>query len=169
VPNFVKSGPRGSNVNESLLTKSLPHQLEAILGMTTERARAAGTASFQIPSDTAVTGLRTAGAGTAPPSAGFDPTRAIEMKTARQSQTLGRKSHQHRYSNRSGSRGTMLTAGFAALWNLRTALDTALYRQWRSLPDLSMQLEKSHPLSEQPFLRITSAVMLEPKYHENGL
>jgi curved DNA-binding protein CbpA len=135
-PNFVKSAPKESNVNESLLTKSPAHQLEAILGMTTEHARAAGTASIQIPSDTAATGLRTTGAGTVPPSAEFGGTRAIERKTARQSQTLGRKSHQHRYASRTGSRGTVLAAGFAALWNLRMALDGALYRQWRSLRDL---------------------------------
>jgi hypothetical protein len=158
VPNFVKSVPRGSNVDESLLTKSLAHQLEAILGTPTERARAAGTASIQIPSDTAVTGLTTAGTGIAPPSAQFDPTPAVEMKTARQSQTLGRKSHQHRYSSRSGSRGTMVTAGFAALWKLRTALGSALYRQWRSLPDLSMQLEKSGRTSTTPLHVATSRV-----------
>jgi curved DNA-binding protein CbpA len=135
VPNFVKSVPRGSNVNESLLTEPAPHQLEAIFGMTTERARA-GTGSIQIRSDTTVTGLRTTDAATAPPSAEFDGTRAIERKPARQSQPLGRKSHQHRYSSRSGSRGTVLTAGFAALSNLRTALDSALNWQWRSLRDL---------------------------------
>jgi hypothetical protein len=136
VPNFVKSVPRGSNVNESLLTKSSQHQLEAILGMPTERARTAGTGSIQIPADTTVVSLRTTGAGTALRSAEFEGTRAIERKTARQSQPLGRKSHQHRYSSRTGPRGTVLTAGFAALWNLRTALDSALNRQWRSLRDL---------------------------------
>jgi curved DNA-binding protein CbpA len=82
VPNFVKSTPRGSNVNELLLTKSSAHQLEVTAGTTTEDARSAGTASIPIPSDTAVTGLRTAGAATAPPSAEFDGTRAIEAKTA---------------------------------------------------------------------------------------
>ena len=137
MPDVVKSVPRGSNVNES--TESPPHQLEAIAGMTTEHARAAGAASNQIRSDTAGTGLRTTGAGTTPPSAEFDGTRAIERKTARQSQTLARKSQQHRYSSRTGSRGTVLTAGFAALWNLRTALDSALYRQWRSLRNLSQE------------------------------
>ena len=136
VPNFVKSAPKGSNVNESLPTKSSRHQLEAILGMTTERARTAGTGSIQIPSESTVIGLRTTGAGTAPRSADFDGTRAIERKTARQSQPLGRKSHQHRYSSRTGPRGTVLTAGFAALRNLRTVLDSALNRQWRSLRDL---------------------------------
>ena len=130
VPNFVKSLPTGSNVNESLLSKPPSHQLEA------ERARTAGTASIQIPSDTEVTRLRTTDAGTAPPGAEFDGTRAIERKIARQSRSLGRKSHQHRYSSRTGSKGTVLTAEFAALWNLRTALDSALYRQWRSLRDL---------------------------------
>ena len=68
VPNFVKSVPKGSNVNESLLTKSSQHQLEAILGTTTERARTAGTGSIQIPSDTTVIGLRTTGAEIAPRS-----------------------------------------------------------------------------------------------------
>jgi len=136
VPNFVKSVPKGSNVNESRLTESPAHQLEAILGMTTERARTAGTGSIQIPSDTTVTAPRTTGAGTAPRSGEFDRTRAIERKTARQSQTLGPKSRQHRYSTRTASRGTVLTAGFAALRNLRTAFDSALNRQWRSLRDL---------------------------------
>jgi curved DNA-binding protein CbpA len=82
VPNIVNSVPRGSNVNDSLLTKSPAHQFEAIAGTTTEGAHTAGTASIQIPSDTAVDGLRTAGDAAAPPDAEFDGTRAIEAKTA---------------------------------------------------------------------------------------
>jgi curved DNA-binding protein CbpA len=82
VPNFVKSVPRGSILNDSLLTKSPAHQLEALAGTTTEGAQTVGTASIQIPPDTAVDGPTTAGAATAPPSAEFDGTRAIETKTA---------------------------------------------------------------------------------------
>jgi curved DNA-binding protein CbpA len=75
VPNFVKSVPRGSILNDSLLTKSPAHQLEALAGTTTEGAQTAGTASIRIPPDTAVNGLTTPGAATAPPS-------AVETKTA---------------------------------------------------------------------------------------
>jgi hypothetical protein len=82
VPNFVKSVPRGSIFNESLLIKSPAHQLEALAGTTTEGAETAGAASIQIPPSTAVDGLRTAGAAIAPPSAEFDGTRKIETKTA---------------------------------------------------------------------------------------
>jgi uncharacterized protein len=82
VPNFVKSAPRGSNVNESHLTKSFAHQLEAIAGTMAEDIRTGGTASIQIPSDAAVTGQTTVDAATTPPSAEFDRTRAIETKTA---------------------------------------------------------------------------------------
>jgi DnaJ domain len=81
-PNFVKSVPRGSIVNDSLLTESPAQQLEALAGTTTEGAHAGGTASIQIPPGAAVDGLRTGGAATAPPGAEFDGTRAIETKTA---------------------------------------------------------------------------------------
>ena len=89
--------------------------------MMTERARTAGTASIQIPADAAVTRLRTTDAGTAPHSTEFDATLAIERKTARQSQT------RTNIDTLAGtdSKGTVLTAEFAALWNLRTALDSA--------------------------------------------
>jgi hypothetical protein len=82
VPNFVKSVPRGSILNESLLIKSPAHQLEALAGTTTEGAETAGAASIQIPPSTAVDGLRTAGTAIVPPSAEFDGTRKIETKTA---------------------------------------------------------------------------------------
>jgi curved DNA-binding protein CbpA len=82
VPNFVKSVPRGLNANDSLLTKSPARQLEAIAGTTTEGVHTAGTTSIQIPSDTAVDGLRSAIATTAASSTEFDGTRAIETKTA---------------------------------------------------------------------------------------
>ena len=78
LPNLVKSVQRGSNVNGSLLTESFAHQLEAIVGTTTEDVRTGGTAS----TDAAVTGQRTADAATAPPSAEVDRTRAIDTKTA---------------------------------------------------------------------------------------
>jgi hypothetical protein len=77
VPNFVKSVPGGLNANDSLLTKSPAQQLEAIAGTTPEGAHAAGTTSIRIPSDTAVDGLRSAVAATAPPS-----TPTVETKTA---------------------------------------------------------------------------------------
>jgi curved DNA-binding protein CbpA len=82
VPNFAKSVPRGSIANDSLLTKSSAHQLEALAGTTTEGAQTADTASIQIPPGTAVDGLRTAGAAIAPPSAEFNGTWEIETKTA---------------------------------------------------------------------------------------
>jgi curved DNA-binding protein CbpA len=107
VPNFVKSVPGGFNANESLLTKSPTQQLEAIAGTTAEGADTAGTTSIQIPSDTAVGGLRSAVDATAPPNTEFDGTRAIETKTANSAKldSIG---------VRSGNATTMLDGGAVA-------------------------------------------------------
>jgi hypothetical protein len=90
VPNFIKSVPRGSILDQSLLINSPAHQLEALAGTTTEGAETAGTASIQIPPSTAVDGLRTAGAAIAPQTAEFDGT--IETETANSAEPIAIRS-----------------------------------------------------------------------------
>jgi hypothetical protein len=114
VPHFVKSAPRRSNVDQSLLTKSPAHQLATIAGTTTEGTRTVGTASIQIAPDTAVNGLRAAGPAMASPSAEFDGTRVVETKAANPAEPRS-------IAVRPASAATMVGGAIAAAVSAETA------------------------------------------------
>src|SRR5579864_6243354 len=56
---------------------------------------------------------------------------------------LGGQPNELRSPRRTGTRGPLFAAGCIDLWHLWAAAERALYRQWRPLPDLSVQLEAS--------------------------